>query len=429
MSNEVVRDTVLSVISDKIAHARNSRAADAPLPGAPRAGPRRSVPATKACGGATVPFIARYRKEVTGGLDDAQLRTLEERLRYLRELEERRGVLESIRGPGQARRRARSPRSWRPTPRPGSRTSTCPTSPSAGPRRRSPARPAWSRWPTRCSPTRRWTRRGRRGLRRRGKGVADAAAALEGARAILVERFAEDADLIGELRERMWSRPSPSKVREGKETEGAKFADYFDFAEPFTRLPSHRILAMFRGEKEEVLDLTVDPEAATTETPHDGPTEYERPSPAGSASPTRAARPTAGWPTRSAGPGGPRSWSTSASTCACGCAGGRGRGRPGLRRQPARPAARRAGRHPPDDGPRPGLPHRRQGRRGRRDRQGGRHRHIYPHEPAPLGRVARHARALAAAHNVELIAIGNGTASRETDKLAGDLIKRTPSSS
>jgi Tex-like protein N-terminal domain len=86
-------------------------------------------------GGSTVPFIARYRKEVTGALDDAQLRTLEERLRYLRELDERRNaILKEITVP--------------PTPRPGWKTSTCPTSRSGVPRRRSPARPAWSRWPT-----------------------------------------------------------------------------------------------------------------------------------------------------------------------------------------------------------------------------------------------------------------------------------------
>src|SRR5262245_40786688 len=89
------------------------------------------------------------------------------------------------------------------------------------------------------------------------KGVADAAAALEGARHILIEKFAEDADLIGALREQMWTRGRlVSKVQDGKQDAGAKFADYFDFAEPFAKLPSHRILAMFRGEKEEVLDLT-----------------------------------------------------------------------------------------------------------------------------------------------------------------------------
>jgi uncharacterized protein len=98
------------------------------------------------------------------------------------------------------------------------------------------------------------------------KGVADAAAALEGARSILVERFGEDADLAGELRERMWERGRMvSKVREGKQEAGAKFADYFDFAEPLTRIPSHRALAMFRGEKEEMLDLVFDPEPEDAE--------------------------------------------------------------------------------------------------------------------------------------------------------------------
>jgi uncharacterized protein len=92
------------------------------------------------------------------------------------------------------------------------------------------------------------------------RGVPDQAAALEGARSILVERFAEDADLLGELREAMAARGTMmSKVRAGKETEGAKFADYFEFSEPFARLPSHRILALFRGEKEEILDLTLEP--------------------------------------------------------------------------------------------------------------------------------------------------------------------------
>ncbi len=103
------------------------------------------------------------------------------------------------------------------------------------------------------------------------KGVADPQAALDGARAILTERFSEDADLIGELRERMWVRGRlAAKVREGKEEAGAKFADYFDFSEPFTELPSHRVLAMLRGEKEEVLDLVLEPEEPT-----DGPSSYE----------------------------------------------------------------------------------------------------------------------------------------------------------
>ncbi len=103
------------------------------------------------------------------------------------------------------------------------------------------------------------------------KCVADPQAALDGARAVLTERFSEDADLIGELRERMWVRGRlAAKVREGKEEAGAKFADYFDFSEPFTELPSHRVLAMLRGEKEEVLDLVLEPEEPT-----DGPSSYE----------------------------------------------------------------------------------------------------------------------------------------------------------
>jgi uncharacterized protein len=98
------------------------------------------------------------------------------------------------------------------------------------------------------------------------RGVADPAAALDGARAILVERFAEDADLIGTLRERMWTTGQlTARVRDGRAEAGAKFADYFDYNEPFTSLPSHRILAMFRGEKEEVLSLTMDPEPAADE--------------------------------------------------------------------------------------------------------------------------------------------------------------------
>src|SRR6202022_3071544 len=93
------------------------------------------------------------------------------------------------------------------------------------------------------------------------KQVADAVAALDGARAILVERFAEHADVIGALREQMWSNGlMASSVRSGKKAEGEKFKDYFDFSEPLTKLPSHRILAMFRGEKEEMLDLQILPE-------------------------------------------------------------------------------------------------------------------------------------------------------------------------
>jgi uncharacterized protein len=211
--------------------------------------------------GATVPFIARYRKEVTGTLDDAQLRALEERLRYLRELEERRAaVLDSIRAQGKldaelearimaADSKARLEDIYLPY-KPKRRTKAQ-IAREAG---LEPLADALLADPTLDPEVE------AEGYVDEGKGVADAGAALEGARAILAERFAEDADLIGELRERMWSSGRlVSKVKQGKEASGAKYSDYFDAAEPFTRLPSHRVLALFRGEKEEVLDLVMDP--------------------------------------------------------------------------------------------------------------------------------------------------------------------------
>ncbi|MFB7742195.1 Tex family protein [Streptomyces sp. NPDC056132] len=225
-------------------------------------------------GGSTVPFIARYRKEATEMLDDAQLRTLEERLRYLRELEDRRtAILESVREQGKltdaleaqirgADTKARLEDIYLPF-KPKRRTKAqiareaglepladgLLIDPSVDPLAAAAA------------------------FVDTDKGVADAAAALEGARSILAERFSEDADLTGELRERMWTKGRlAAKVREGKEEAGAKFADYFDFTEPFTALPSHRVLAMLRGEKEEVLDLVLEPEEPS---PEPGPSTYE----------------------------------------------------------------------------------------------------------------------------------------------------------
>ncbi|MET7594490.1 MULTISPECIES: Tex family protein [unclassified Streptomyces] len=225
-------------------------------------------------GGSTVPFIARYRKEATEMLDDAQLRTLEERLRYLRELEDRRtAILDSVREQGRlteelearirgAETKARLEDIYLPF-KPKRRT-------KAQIAREAGLEPLADRLlgdpsadPLAAAAE----------FVDAGKGVADAQAALDGARAVLTERFSEDADLIGELRERMWVRGRlVAKVREGKEEAGAKFADYFDFAEPFTKLPSHRVLAMLRGEKEEVLDLVLEPEEPS-QTP--GPSSYE----------------------------------------------------------------------------------------------------------------------------------------------------------
>ncbi|MEU1596391.1 Tex family protein [Streptomyces sp. NPDC005708] len=223
-------------------------------------------------GGSTVPFIARYRKEATEMLDDAQLRTLEERLRYLRELEERRtAILESVREQGKltdeleaqirgAETKARLEDIYLPY-KPKRRTKAQ-IAREAG---LEPLAEGLLGDPT-VEPL-----AAAAAFVDADKGVDDPQAALDGARAILTERFSEDADLIGELRERMWVRGRlAAKVREGKEEAGAKFADYFDFAEPFTELPSHRILAMLRGEKEEVLDLVLEPEEPT-----DGPSSYE----------------------------------------------------------------------------------------------------------------------------------------------------------
>ncbi|MGA4838540.1 Tex family protein [Streptomyces sp. G45] len=223
-------------------------------------------------GGSTVPFIARYRKEATEMLDDAQLRTLEERLRYLRELEERRGaILESVREQGkltdelEARIRAADTKARLEDiylPFKPKRRTKAQIAREAG---LEPLADGLLGDPT-VEPL-----AAAAAFVDADKGVADPQAALDGARAILTERFSEDADLIGELRERMWVRGRlAAKVREGKEEAGAKFADYFDFAEPFTELPSHRILALLRGEKEDVLDLVLEPEEPT-----DGPSSYE----------------------------------------------------------------------------------------------------------------------------------------------------------
>ncbi|WP_435177900.1 Tex family protein [Actinacidiphila sp. bgisy145] len=376
-------------------------------------------------GGATVPFIARYRKEATGTLDDAQLRTLEERLRYLRELDERRtAVLESIDAQGKlddalraqimaADSKARLEDIYLPY-KPKRRTKAqiareAGLEPLADALLSDPGLDPQAEAAAYVDAD---------------KGVEDAAAALDGARAVLTERFSEDADLVGELRTRMWNRGRLiAKVRDGKEESGAKFADYFDFGEPFTKLPSHRVLAMLRGEKEEVLDLTLEPEE-----PGDGPTSFERriAQQFGIADRGRPADQWLGETVRWA-------WRTRFLV------------RLGidlrvqLRQEAedeavrvfaanlrdlllAAPAGTRA-----TMGLDPGL------RTGVKvavvDGTGKvvATDTIYPHAPRnrwddSLAALAR----LAAAHRVDLIAIGNGTASRETDKLAADLIKAHP---
>ena len=213
--------------------------------------------------GSTVPFIARYRKEATGQLDDIQLRKLEERLRYLRELEERRkAILESIDSQGklddalkrvilEADNKARLEDIYLPF-KPKRRTKAQ-IAIEAG---LAPLADALLTAPDKDPKTQ------AESFVDADKNVATVEAALEGARAILVERFAEDADLIGGLREVYWTQCAMmSRPRAGKETAGAKYSDYFDFTQPISKLPSHRILALFRGEKEEMLDLEMRAEA------------------------------------------------------------------------------------------------------------------------------------------------------------------------
>ncbi|MCA1655637.1 MAG: RNA-binding transcriptional accessory protein, partial [Pseudonocardiaceae bacterium] len=379
-------------------------------------------------GGSTVPFIARYRKEVTGALDDTQLRTLEERLRYLRELEERRAaVLESIKSQDKlddalaaritaADSKARLEDIYLPY-KPKRRTKgqiarEAGLEPLADGLLGNPDTD-----PLAAAAV----------FGDADKGVADTQAALDGARAILVERFSEDADLIGGLRERMWARGRlVAKVRPGKEEAGAKFADYFDFSEPFTKLPSHRILAMFRGEKEDVLELVLEPHAEEEQPP--GPSDYEVRIAARFGIDDRG-RPGDRWLADTV------RWSWRTRILVHLGVDLRARLRQAAEDEAVRvfaanlrdlllaaPAGTRA-----TMGLDPGL------RTGVKvaivDATGKvvATDTIYPHAPARRwdeSLVKLHQ--LAKAHDVELIAIGNGTASRETDKLAGELLTKSP---
>jgi len=379
-------------------------------------------------GGATVPFVARYRKEITGALDDAQLRNLEERLNYLRELEERRtAILNSVREQGKldaaleaailaADSKGRLEDIYLPF-KPKRRT-------KAEIAKEAGLEPLSELLLTQPQNDPQVVAAG---FVDAAKQVADAAAALDGARAILVERFAEDADLIGTLREQVWSNGRvASTVRRGKKTEGEKFKDYFDFSEPLHKLPSHRILAMFRGEKEEILDLQIEPEA---QAPAAGvPSSYElkimqrfgisdqgRPG-------DRWLVETARWAWRTKIQVHlnidlrMRLW-TSAETEAVRVFASNLRDL-----LLAAPAGARVTMGL-DPGFRSGVKVAVVDATGKVVATTA----IYPHEPqkrwdealATLGK-------LAVAHRVDLIAIGNGTASRETDKLATDLVKLLP---
>lgn len=376
-------------------------------------------------GGSTVPFIARYRKEATGGLDDIQLRTLEERLQYLRDMEERRiAILKSIDEQGKLSDELRA------------KLNTAETKARLEdlylpfkPKRRTKAQIAREA-----------------GLEPLALGllenpsldpkveavayvvgeVADVDAALEGAKQILIERFAEDAELVGRLRDAMWGEALLcSKVVEGKESDGAKFADYFSYSEPIKTVPSHRALALFRGRKEEVLRVSMvvgDPE----QPPYPHPFEAQVASHFGLSEGGRAAdgflMDAARWAWRVKISLHieldlmQRLWSDAEEEAIRVFA-------QNLRDLLlAAPAGQRAT-IGLDPGFRTGVKVAVMDSTGKLVDTAT----IYPHEPqkrwdesiAVIG-------ALAQKHAVELLSIGNGTASRETDKLASDIMARYP---
>jgi protein Tex len=395
--------------------------------------------------GSTVPFIARYRKEATEGLDDAQLRTLEDRLVYLRELEERRAaILKSVEEQGKltielkaaiegADTKQRLEDLYLPY-KPKRRTkaqiareagldglaAALLADPSLHPETEALKylKPAFT------------TDNGE------NPGVPDGKAALDGARQILMEQFAEDATLLGELREHLQTNGQlVAKVADGKEEAGAKFRDYFDYREPINAIPSHRALAMFRGRKEEILQLAlklpeelVEPAAGAAATANTPFNSCERRI-AGHFHIADQGRPADAWLSQTAR----WTWQVKLAWQL------EGELFSALREQAEEEAIRVFARNLHDlllaapAGPRatmgldPGL------RTGVKvavvDRTGKvvETATIYPHAPRNDWDGSLHILgAIAKKHNVDLISIGNGTASRETDKLAADLMKRNP---
>ncbi|MCB1938721.1 MAG: RNA-binding transcriptional accessory protein [Rhodocyclaceae bacterium] len=377
--------------------------------------------------GASVPFIARYRKEATGGLDDTQLRTLEERLGYLRELDARRAtILASIASQGQLSDALRQDIEQADTkqrledlylPYKPKRRTKAQIAREAG---LAPLAEALIDNPA-LDPDTEAAR-----YIDADAGVGDVKTALEGARHILIERFSEDATLLDALRAYLAEHGVvSSQLIDGKDAEGAKFRDWFDFAEPVSRIPSHRFLALLRGRGEGVLRLAVTlPDAPPPGQP--GPCEARIAARFGLRD---AGRPADRWLLETAR----WAWSTKIAvhlelelmnT---------------IRERAEEEAIRVFARNLKDlllaapAGPRvtigldPGI------RTGVKvavvDATGKLldTATIYPHEPrrdwdGSLATLAR----LANRHHADLIAIGNGTASRETDKLAAELIKSNP---
>ncbi|MDX1550320.1 MAG: Tex family protein, partial [Lysobacter spongiicola] len=376
--------------------------------------------------GATVPFIARYRKEVTGGLDDTQLRNLETRLTYLRELEDRRAaVLSSIEEQGKltdalrgdieaADSKARLEDLYLPY-KPKRRTKAqiareAGLEPLADGLLQDP-----DQVPEALAST----------FIDSEKGVADTKAALDGARAILMERWGEDATLVGELRN--WLHEVGqirARVADGKEAEGAKYRDYFDHVEPLARIPSHRLLALFRARREEILYLDLDP-GADAEAGH----LHGEARVAQHAGVRAQGRPADKWLMDACR----LTWKAKLHLHLMLDLFGQAREKAEaeaiavfgdnlkdlLLAAPAGPRVVLG----LDPGLRTGVKVAVVDSTGKLVNTDT----IYPHQPRNQWDASLHTlRALCKKHAVELIAIGNGTASRETDKLAGDLVKLAP---
>ena len=224
--------------------------------------------------GATVPFIARYRKEATGGLDDTQLRQLAERLQYLRELEDRKAVvLKSIEEQGKLSDDLRAQ-----IEAADNKTALEDLYLPYKPKRRTKAQIAREHGLQPLADVLLTEQPQDVEAAAQGylnENVPDAKAALDGARAILMEQFAEDAELIGTLRDKLWNEAEiHAQVVEGKETEGEKFSDYFDHREPVRAMPSHRALAVLRGRNEGVLNIAL--KYQPDDTPITQQSEYEQ---------------------------------------------------------------------------------------------------------------------------------------------------------
>jgi uncharacterized protein len=376
--------------------------------------------------GATVPFISRYRKEATDGLDDTQLRLLEERLGYLRELEERRGViLTSIREQNQL-----TPELEAAILAADAKTRLEDLYLPYKPKRRTKAQIAREAGlaplahgllddPTQAPETL------AAGFVNPDQGVPDAKAALDGARQILMEEFAENAELLAGLRDYLWdSAVFHSQLVEEKAEAGAKFRDYFDYREPLRQVPSHRALALFRGRNEGVLQLTL--EVGDPAAPGPDPGERRVAAHFKIHDEGRAADPwlreTARW-----------TWKIKLSlqmetelNRPYPRVSGRG-GDQGVRHEPQGSADGGPGRHALHHGAGSRHPHRGQGGGGGCHRQAGRSRdHLSVRTQIRLTQSLKTLSELCQKHKVELISIGNGTASRETDRLVSDLFERYP---